>query len=101
MIFIKFTEIPLRRRRMQYNLIFSKSFQKQFATLDSMIQVRVLRVLESLKKNPFQLQNCKKLVRVQSGLYRVRVGDYRIRFDIEKKDVLLFAIRHRKDVYKR
>ena len=33
------------------------------------------------------------------GLWKIRVGDYRIVYEIEEKKVTVCAIRHRKDVY--
>ncbi|MFH1671917.1 MAG: type II toxin-antitoxin system RelE/ParE family toxin [Pseudomonadota bacterium] len=32
--------------------------------------------------------------------YRLRVGDYRILFETEKSKIIIYRIRHRKDVYK-
>ncbi|MFO7537161.1 MAG: type II toxin-antitoxin system RelE/ParE family toxin [Chloroflexota bacterium] len=32
--------------------------------------------------------------------YRLRVGDYRVLFEIEGNQVVIYRIRHRKDVYK-
>jgi mRNA interferase RelE/StbE len=32
--------------------------------------------------------------------YRLRVGDYRILFETEKDKIIIYRIRHRKDVYK-
>ena len=32
--------------------------------------------------------------------YRLRVGDYRILFEIEAEKLIIYRIRHRKDVYK-
>jgi mRNA-degrading endonuclease RelE of RelBE toxin-antitoxin system len=37
---------------------------------------------------------------VQIGQWRIRVGDYRIRYDIEGNRVLLYRVRHRKDIYR-
>jgi len=34
------------------------------------------------------------------GLWKIRVGDYRIVYEIEEERVTVWAIRHRKDVYK-
>jgi mRNA interferase RelE/StbE len=31
--------------------------------------------------------------------YRLRVGDYRILFEIEDDQIIIYRIRHRKDVY--
>ena len=32
--------------------------------------------------------------------YRLRVGDYRILFEIEEKRLIIYRIRHRKEAYK-
>ena len=32
--------------------------------------------------------------------WRIRVGDYRIRYDIEGDRVLLYRVRHRRDIYR-
>lgn len=32
--------------------------------------------------------------------YRLRVGDYRILFEIEEEKLIIYRIRHRKDAYK-
>jgi mRNA interferase RelE/StbE len=57
---------------------------------------RVLEVLEVLQENP---QQGSQLTNVPIGKWRIRVGDYRIRYDIEGDQVLLYRVRHRKDIY--
>ncbi|MCA9966246.1 MAG: type II toxin-antitoxin system RelE/ParE family toxin [Anaerolineales bacterium] len=32
--------------------------------------------------------------------YRLRVGNYRILFEVEGEDVVIYRIRHRKDIYR-
>lgn len=32
--------------------------------------------------------------------YRLRVGDYRILFEIEKKSIIVYRVRHRREVYR-
>jgi len=32
--------------------------------------------------------------------YRLRVGDYRVLFETEKDKIIIYRIRHRKDVYR-
>jgi mRNA interferase RelE/StbE len=58
---------------------------------------RVLEVLEVLQENP---QQGSQLTNVPIGKWRIRVGDYRIRYDIEGDQVLLYRVRHRKDIYR-
>jgi mRNA interferase RelE/StbE len=58
---------------------------------------RVLEVLERLQEDPFQGQ---RLTNVAIGQWRIRVGDYRIRYDIEGEQVLLYRVRHRREIYR-
>jgi mRNA-degrading endonuclease RelE of RelBE toxin-antitoxin system len=37
---------------------------------------------------------------VSIGQWRTRVGDYRIRYDIEGEEVSLYRVRHRRDIYR-
>lgn len=51
--------------------------------------------------NTSKTHNISKLtdVRQGEGQYRIRLGDYRIRYDIEGNDVILHSFTHRKDTY--
>lgn len=53
-------------------------------------------MLERLQENPYQGS---KLTGVEIGQWRVRVGDYRIRYDVEGEQVLLYRVRHRREIY--
>ena len=33
------------------------------------------------------------------GQWRIRVGDYRLRYDIIQRDVVLYSFRHRREAY--
>jgi mRNA-degrading endonuclease RelE of RelBE toxin-antitoxin system len=57
----------------------------------------VLRAVEQLAANPAR---GKKLGGVAIGQWRVRVADYRIRYDIKGSEVLLYRVRDRKDIYR-
>ena len=74
--------------------------QKQIDTLPQNVRDRILRALVKLKDNP-QPQGCIKLKSYENE-YRIRVGDYRVRYEIHEKEfvVVLLNCRHRKDVYR-
>lgn len=42
-----------------------------------------------------------KLASIKIGKWRIRIGDYRIRYDIEGDKVVLLRILHRKDIYRK
>lgn len=83
---------------MKYKIKVSKQFEKDFSKLDSITQSKILVVLESLQEKP--LLKSKKLKNVKIGVFRRRIGDYRLRFDLVKREVWLYRIRHRKEVYR-
>lgn len=75
---------------------------KQLKKLDKSIQQRIINFLHnrlSLHKDPRNLG--KPLVGRLSGLWRYRIGDYRVICKIKDKEVtvLVININHRKDIY--
>lgn len=85
----------------KYRLIPSKVFLKDLAKLPSDIRPKVEKALLELKKDPHSARNIKKLANVDTGSYRLRIGDFRLRHDIAGDDIKLHIIRHRKDVYRK
>jgi mRNA interferase RelE/StbE len=81
----------------RYELVISNRFRRDLRRLDAQLHRRVLVALDALQTNPYQGQ---QLTEVQIGQWRIRVGDYRIRYDIEGNRVLLYRVRHRKDIYR-
>ncbi|MEK7648961.1 MAG: type II toxin-antitoxin system RelE/ParE family toxin [Patescibacteria group bacterium] len=59
-------------------------------------------ILESDPYNRSGHHNIRKLqgLKVGEGIFRLRIGDYRIRYDIIKNDVVLYSFRDRKDAYR-
>jgi mRNA interferase RelE/StbE len=68
--------------------------------LDKTTQARLGRRIESLADNP-RPQGVKKLAG-EDDFYRVRVGDYRIVYQIRDKSLLVLIVRlgHRSEVYR-
>ncbi len=62
------------------------------------------KALLVLENDPYNIGKChdiKKLggVKLGDGQFRVRFGDWRIRYDIEKKLVILYSFKNRKEGY--
>jgi mRNA interferase RelE/StbE len=81
----------------RYSLVIARRFRQDLRRLDAQMHRRVLEVLERLQEDPFQGQ---RLTNVAIGQWRIRVGDYRIRYDIEGEQVLLYRVRHRHEIYR-
>jgi mRNA interferase RelE/StbE len=83
-----------------YSLDFKPSFQKDLKHLPHKIVSYVMRRTEQLIHDPFP-----RLAVKLSGaerLYRVRVGDYRIVYEVdtETKQITIQHVRHRREVYR-
>jgi mRNA interferase RelE/StbE len=65
------------------------------------IQIRLIRAIDALADAP-RPPGCKKLVG-DENLWRIRVGDYRVLYEIHDDRLLVLVVRvaHRKDVYRR
>ena len=62
----------------------------------------VLAIKKNTETNP--IKNAKALKGVFQGLFRYRVGDYRVVFEFDENGVVyvvtILRIKHRKDIYK-
>ena len=64
-----------------FNILVSRTFQKQFKTLPKSMQKRVITALAELEDNPFEPRsgaNINELKNTKPQKYRIRIGDYRI-----------------------
>jgi mRNA interferase RelE/StbE len=86
---------------MSYTILFKKSAAKELASFPTDTRKRIVEALETLKINPFsELLKFKKL-KSNENLYRIRVGDYRVVYTVERDKLIIVVIKvgHRKDVY--
>lgn len=85
---------------MSYEVIIPKPVKKQLDTLPGDVKERILEKILSLVEDP-RPSGVKKLKGFDSE-YRIRVGDYRVRYAIDDQalTVLVLHCQHRKDVYK-
>ena len=82
-----------------YRVVFRPSVEKDLAALPKATAQRALGRIEKLAESPFatavKLSGAEKL-------YRVRVGDYRIVYEIDEpsKLIIIHFVRHRREVYR-
>lgn len=81
-----------------YKIFLKPNAEKDLNRLDNNIYKRIKNKIEFLKENPRTIGSI-KLTNME--VYRVRVGDYRIIYEIDDKkfEVTISRIKHRKDVY--
>lgn len=86
-----------------YEIEFVKSARKEFERLPTKVRAKIVDALHLLAQNPFsELLKVKKL---QSALdvYRIRVGDYRVLYELhnDRLTVLVIKVGHRSEIYRR
>ena len=85
-----------------YSVLFVKSAQKEFDRLPDKLQSKTAEALTLLSQNPYsELRKVKKL-KGTGELYRIRLGDYRVVYEIRNEILIVVVIKigHRSDVYK-
>ena len=70
---------------------------KDLSKIDKQDALKIFSKIENLQEFP-KVANLKKLTNFIPP-YRLRVGDYRVLFDIEDNKITVYRVRHRKDVY--
>jgi mRNA interferase RelE/StbE len=83
-----------------YKISFKPSVAKDFKELPGSIISRLMKRIEDLRFDPLPRQ-ATKLSKAER-LYRLRVGDYRIIYevDMENEQLIIHYVRHRKRVYR-
>ena len=85
---------------MKFQIIWSESASKEFKKLDRTVANRIFKKVSQLSENPYY-SNVTKMI--GDPYFRLRVGDYRIIFDIQNDmlRILVLKVGHRKNVYKK
>ncbi len=83
-----------------YRILLERSVEKDLAKLPLDIHGRVINAIKSLAANP-RPPGCRKLIG-GSNDWRIRVGDYRIIYEIADAIRIVFVhrVRHRREVYR-
>ena len=85
---------------MPYSIRFTPRAQRDFTTFDKTVQQRLRRHIDRLAENPFP-PGAKKL-HAEEPFYRIRVGDYRVIYQVEGRQLVIIVVKigHRKEVHR-
>jgi len=83
-----------------YSYEFTSRSLKQLKKLDKKTQFRIIEKLDYISNAPNPLIYADSLIDSRLGDYRVRIGDYRVIFDLEVETLVILKIGHRRDIYK-
>jgi len=84
---------------MKYTVILSRRARKQLQKINRPNQLKIGKAINLLADNPHP--SGRVLLKSKHTFWRICVGDYRIIYQVKKKEliILIVRIRHRKEVY--
>ena len=81
-----------------YNVVFTQRAVKDLENIDEQMRNRIAVKLREYAKEPQRY--ARKLINSKIGTYRFRIGDYRVVFDIDRENIAILRVGHRKSIYK-
>jgi mRNA interferase RelE/StbE len=83
-----------------YSIIVSNSVEEQLDDIPEKLRLRVLKAIAQLAETP-RPSGVKKL-KGGKDEYRLRISDYRLRYKIKDKELLILVLqlKHRREVYR-
>ena len=84
---------------MKYRLIYTRRALRDIDALDDLTKKRIAKVLARYEGDP--LKHAASMTDSRLGSYRFRIGDYRVIFDLEGKDIVVLRVGHRRELYTR
>ena len=83
-----------------YNIAFKPSVAKDVRAIPKALAAQVMKRIENLRSDPLPRQSIK--LSGAEHLYRLRVGDYRVVYGIDRQanQIIIHYVRHRRDVYR-
>lgn len=94
------TSLQALSKHMPYRVLFTPEAQKDVRKQSVVIQRQLYKKLIHFSSLDDIKTVAKKLHNHDAGEYRLRVGDFRIIFDLNKHSIIVLRIQHRKDVYR-
>ncbi|MEX0822748.1 MAG: type II toxin-antitoxin system RelE/ParE family toxin [Balneolaceae bacterium] len=84
---------------MSWNLQIERKAQKALKKIPNPYKANLIQAIDQLSDNP-RPDGCKKL-KGNDNLWRIRINDYRIVYQIRDEQLLILVILigHRKDIY--
>jgi mRNA-degrading endonuclease RelE of RelBE toxin-antitoxin system len=81
----------------EYELVIARRFLKDMKRLAREDQVRVRKAIINIQTEPYR---GRKVIAAETGQYRWRVGNLRVRYDIEGGQVHILRVIKREEAYR-
>ncbi|MDO4898132.1 MAG: type II toxin-antitoxin system RelE/ParE family toxin [Rothia sp. (in: high G+C Gram-positive bacteria)] len=85
-----------------WTLIYDRDFTKALKKLDNPTKRRIMDSLDRLAQSPTPKAHCKALTGEFSGLWRYRIGNYRVILHLDQGELTIIAVDagHRSKIYR-
>ncbi len=85
-----------------FKVVFTKTAAKDLDGLSAETRLAILRAIQGLEVSPFPSGSViKKLKGSKIPIYRLRVGDFRVIYHLDKNIAVVLAVVDRKDLKKK
>lgn len=85
----------------RFTVRLTPSFARDLERLPAAVQNKTLAAIKRLGGNPFgPPPKIKKLKGKDVGQWRLEAWPYRVRYDVIGQEVVLYRVRHRKEIYR-
>ncbi|MBU2623350.1 MAG: type II toxin-antitoxin system RelE/ParE family toxin [Proteobacteria bacterium] len=84
---------------MKYRLVYTHRAFRDIQELEENVKKRIGKVLERYREEPLKFAS--RLIDSKLGMFRFRIGDYRVICDIEDNEIIILRVGHRKDIYRK
>ena len=85
---------------MLYRIVFTKQAKRDVDALEASVKRQLYKKHMHMKSLSSISSVAKKLHNSDLGEYRLRIGNYRLIFDLDKSVIVVLRVQHRKDVYR-
>ncbi|MFJ6797844.1 type II toxin-antitoxin system RelE/ParE family toxin [Streptomyces sp. NPDC091268] len=87
---------------MKYAFRFTAAAQRQLRAIDRPAAMRILAALTALGDDPYREDADVKKLTGPSGLYRLRVGGYRLAYQVLDGELVILVVKvgDRRDIYR-
>ncbi|MBI5701416.1 type II toxin-antitoxin system RelE/ParE family toxin [Candidatus Saganbacteria bacterium] len=84
-----------------YQILITPRTKKDLKKIDHFEVKRIDAAIMKLESIPFP-DGVKRLIADDVAQFRIRIGDYRVLYDVEQKSktIIILRIGHRKDIYR-
>ena len=82
---------------MKYSIHFKPRAVKDIESLPPKMRTRILARIEEMSDN---LKGYVRHLTDSTPEYRLRVGDYRVLFELEVMAIIIYRVRHRRESYR-